>query len=396
MTDAVIMDPESTGSTVKKDSRQKDRLNLLFAGLFIFLPFIVGTIVYLTGNESLSDFAFYLPCRKHQETYLWKVDTVPPSYIFGTIPAHPDLVWGAVSKEAKDAFTQSDEVFTELIEAEKEPASYRLEDGRTIKDELPEAVSRELINFLNDKSVELTGSYKEAWNQFSESIQTSKPYQVALNLMSVLRPEKSPKLLTTHLESLALYQWKSVRSLETPSEHYNILEQMPDETVLILIKDAIQRLQNPDSELELEWYFYGHIFRPKKTKGDILSAYVCAKDTDLQSGQVEVVKYIYEDETFQDYDDYWGADFPDLDKDKYPFNKKNQNLARRIGHFLQKKDGKSRFFAVGVDTLLGYNSVIHLLWRDGFKVERVKSSDPLSTLLKKSRYNFPHTFGINK
>ena len=377
--DAKIIDPES--ADLEKSSLPKFRFKKIFnVSIIVLLGFgisgLIFTAIYFFAHHltGYSDLTESFSCRYYQEqTYLWKVDTVPPSYIFGTIPSHPDLVWDAVSKQAKNAFTQSDEVFTELTEDEKESARYYLNDGRTIvKDELPEVVSRKLTNFLNDKSVELTGSYREAWNRFSERIQTSKPYQVALDLMSVKSPEEPPESLTSHLESLASYQGKSVRSLETPSEHYDTLEKMPDDTVLKLIKDAMERLQNPNPERNSLW----------RSKGDILSAYICAKDSDLQSDQIEVVKYVYDDETFQDYDDYWSSDFPDLNKNKYPFNIKNQNLARRIGYFLKQEDGKSKFFAVGVDTLLGYNSVIHLLWREGFKIERVKST------LRESIQNF--------
>ena len=63
----------------------------------------------------------------------------------------------------------------------------RLKDDQTIKDELPEDVSRKIINFLNDKSVELTGTYRKLWDHSSEIILTSKPYQVALNLMNKMK-----------------------------------------------------------------------------------------------------------------------------------------------------------------------------------------------------------------
>ena len=51
---------------------------------------------------------------QEDETFLWRIDTQPPSYFFGTIHVPYTRVWDAVSDNAKKAFKDSDQVYFEL------------------------------------------------------------------------------------------------------------------------------------------------------------------------------------------------------------------------------------------------------------------------------------------
>lgn len=51
---------------------------------------------------------------REDETFLWRIDTQPPSYFFGTIHVPYTRVWEAVSDNAKKAFKDSDQVYFEL------------------------------------------------------------------------------------------------------------------------------------------------------------------------------------------------------------------------------------------------------------------------------------------
>ena len=50
-----------------------------------------------------------------QNTYLWKVMTEPPSFVFGTLHVPYEVLWADVSEAAKIAFSSSDKVFFEMI-----------------------------------------------------------------------------------------------------------------------------------------------------------------------------------------------------------------------------------------------------------------------------------------
>ena len=54
--------------------------------------------------------------KEHLErsSYLWRVNSSPPSYLFGTVHVPYTLVWDSVSKDAKTAFNSANQVYFEL------------------------------------------------------------------------------------------------------------------------------------------------------------------------------------------------------------------------------------------------------------------------------------------
>ncbi len=52
--------------------------------------------------------------QSHLNSFLWTINTEPPSYFFGTIHVPYTRVWDFIPDNAKDAFERSDNVFFEL------------------------------------------------------------------------------------------------------------------------------------------------------------------------------------------------------------------------------------------------------------------------------------------
>ena len=46
--------------------------------------------------------------------FLWKIDSEPPSFVFGTIHAPYHYVWEFISDEAKEALNQAEVLYTEV------------------------------------------------------------------------------------------------------------------------------------------------------------------------------------------------------------------------------------------------------------------------------------------
>ena len=100
-----------------------------------------------------------------------------------------------------------------------------------------------------------------------------------------------------------------------------------------------------------------------------LSAYICTEVQGVLSDEIEVVKHLYgEDISFQVHSNCSATEIPSLKTEYISTDQKIENMASNIGRFLQKKDGKSKFFAVGQDALIGFNSVPHILRKRGFKI----------------------------
>ena len=101
-------------------------------------------------------------------------------------------------------------------------------------------------------------------------------------------------------------------------------------------------------------------------ESNILSAYICSLPG-VKSDEIEVVKYLYgQDISIQDHGNCFATELPN-----YFIDPKIEHLDTWIRHFLQMKDGKSKFFAVGQDTLLGFNSVLNVLRIQGFKIKNL-------------------------
>ena len=51
-----------------------------------------------------------------KSSYLWRINSTPPSYLFGTIHAPYTLVWDSVSEDVKMAFDSASQVYFEIDE----------------------------------------------------------------------------------------------------------------------------------------------------------------------------------------------------------------------------------------------------------------------------------------
>lgn len=54
------------------------------------------------------------PVEQRSLTNLWRVNTSPPSYLFGTIHVPYSLVWDGIANNSKTAFLLADKVYFEL------------------------------------------------------------------------------------------------------------------------------------------------------------------------------------------------------------------------------------------------------------------------------------------
>ena len=83
--------------------------------LAVFLSLLVNI---LAGPVNSSDHNTashsHCPSEHSNLTNLWRVNTSPPSYLFGTIHVPYTLVWEEISNNSKTAFLLADRVYLEL------------------------------------------------------------------------------------------------------------------------------------------------------------------------------------------------------------------------------------------------------------------------------------------
>ena len=67
-----------------------------------------------------------------KSSYLWKINSTPPSYLFGTIHIPYTLVWDSVSEDVKTAFNSARQAYFELGEEDPDMSCIMLPAGQKI------------------------------------------------------------------------------------------------------------------------------------------------------------------------------------------------------------------------------------------------------------------------
>ena len=81
----------------------------LLMTVFVFL------VLNILAGPVNSDNTFSHCRAEHRNlTNLWRVNTIPPSYLFGTIHVPYTRVWDGISNNSKTAFLSADRVYFEL------------------------------------------------------------------------------------------------------------------------------------------------------------------------------------------------------------------------------------------------------------------------------------------
>ena len=64
--------------------------------------------------------------------YLWRINSTPPSYLFGTIHVPHTLVWDSVSEDAKTAFNSSRQIYFEIDDEKIDTSCAMLPPGQKL------------------------------------------------------------------------------------------------------------------------------------------------------------------------------------------------------------------------------------------------------------------------
>ena len=70
------------------------------------------------------------PTKK--SSYLWRINSTPPSYLFGTIHIPYTVVWDSVSENVKTAFNSSRQVYFEIDDERPDKSCAMLPPGQKL------------------------------------------------------------------------------------------------------------------------------------------------------------------------------------------------------------------------------------------------------------------------
>jgi len=100
----------------KHDNKEKFRNKtfvMMFNNILFFILFLNFTVCLSDHFWNCLDIFFFIK-KICLSTLLWRIETSPPSYIFGSIHVPHSLVWPYVSNETREAFQSSTHFYAEI------------------------------------------------------------------------------------------------------------------------------------------------------------------------------------------------------------------------------------------------------------------------------------------
>ena len=88
-----------------------------------------------------------------KNSYLWRIESNPPSYLFGTIHVPFNEVWNDIPQNVKDAFLLSQKIFIETdpnIDSNLLKSYQLLPNGETIDEHIPLELYISLQSYIDE------------------------------------------------------------------------------------------------------------------------------------------------------------------------------------------------------------------------------------------------------
>lgn len=298
--------------------------------LFLLLFFILSNQAFAKGNEQATTV---------QTPILWKLETQPPSWLFGTIHI-PDPRVNQLPPTAKVIFDKSDIVLTEIPMESADLQFIQLNtqrsDGKKLSDVLSKDIQARLDNYL--KSINILGG--------STLFQPLKTWAVFATLSLIEAQIKHP--LTTPLDlniyQSAKQQGKQVGGLETTAEQLGYFDRFTEEEQVKMIDETLQALEEKQQtgkdglELMTQWYLNG-----AKTDIDQLMKEISPSNIDrkLEKKTMDIL-----------------------------LTERNKIMAERLSKQLEDNPSKQFFVAVGAGHLSSKKNIPYFLEQLGIKSTR--------------------------
>ena len=275
---------------------------------------------------------------------LWRIETEPPSWLFGTIHLGDPRVL-ALSTAVEDALYGSDAVFTEL------PMGGSLMSGmarhiflppdQTLEDVLPAKLHARLQAYLKSR-----GSPKRL-------LERMQIWGVVMTLgtLDFADAMAAGQPLDAWLWDEGRAMGLEVGGLEFMEEQVHAFGNFTSEEQVELLRQTLDKLEEALGE---------------DTSESIIQAYL--------DGRVDEMMEVMEVTSGAD------ADTDELSKrlQTQLLDERNQRMTERITLKLRQSPGKQFFFAVGAAHMPGEQGLVELLRQQGFGVTRINAPPPLA------------------
>jgi len=276
---------------------------------------------------------------QQQIPILWKLDTKPVSWLFGTIHL-PDPRVNQLPLAAKLVFNQSDIVLTEIpMEfADTTLAQIKMKrtDGKTLSEVLPPDVRQRLDDYL--KSANLQGT-----KRILQPLKTWAAYAI-VSMLEVQVKHPFTKPLDANIYKMAKQKGKTVGGLETVLEQLGYFDQFTEAEQIEMLDESLRMLKRDkqqgknSSEAMLQWYLSGAKTDMKNLMDEL------APDDHNKALEEKFIKVL--------------------------LLQRNELMAKRLAKKIKANPNKRFFVAIGAGHLSGEKNVPYFLEKLGIKSQR--------------------------
>jgi uncharacterized protein YbaP (TraB family) len=296
----------------------------------ILVPLLLVTSLFGSAVNAKSEYGL-------QKPILWKLETQPPSWLFGTIHIPDDRV-NQLPLTARIIFNQSDVVLTEIPMEFGDTISMQTLMKRTDQKPLQSIISDDLYHRLDKYllKINLPGGAK--------AFDTLKIWAIYASLPMLETQLKHPlnKALDANIYQQAKQQGKEVGGLETIVEQMSYLEKLSTKEQITLLDESLQMLENDTENQHLKKMF----------------------DWYLQGGQTHITDLMSEIAP-ENSDKALEAKLLDM-----LLTQRNKIMAERIVEKLKTNPEKQFFIAIGAGHLSDEKNVPYFLEKLGIKSTR--------------------------
>jgi len=355
--------------------------------IFIFL-------LSLVIQESLS--VIELEDDASKGSFLWRIESSPPSYFFGTIHVPYIRVWDAIPNNVKNAFAASKKVYFELDLTKQHTISslsacQKLPRNRVLSQEIPselyakirihmENIRKEMPSWVTEDQKRKGFDAQYLFSAITSNWQRKRPIWVTLLINSLTKNDISTRgypVLDLYLSQLALKNGKRVSSIETVQEQCQPLNTLNKTLVAFALDQTLKQQENLRLGIKSHHFSTDDLIRHYR-RGN-LDAVIFNQETimfpslghEKSSSEWEDPLTEYEKNLAKHIDEFFREEM---------IEQRNKRMAHRVIDLLIQNPQTSFFFAFGAAHFVGENTVLDMVKKAGFTIRNVGFNETLPEL----------------
>eukprot|EP00088_Acartia_fossae_P011574 TRINITY_DN15894_c0_g1_i2.p1 TRINITY_DN15894_c0_g1~~TRINITY_DN15894_c0_g1_i2.p1 ORF type:complete len:488 (-),score=49.75 TRINITY_DN15894_c0_g1_i2:119-1582(-) len=325
---------------------------------------------------------------ERKSSFLWRINTSPPSYFFGSVHVPYTRVWNYISENVKQAFMRANKIYFELDLTDPYTihaltTCQLLPRGTNLTQVLPRGIFNRLENHLRwvrgEMDSWLTPDQRvrglhpdHLFNAITANWVRKRPIWAMLMVYSLTPSDIASRgfpVLDLYLAQLANKYKKGKGAVETVEDQCGPINGLSLGQVVFALNQTLQ-------EQEI---FRSGVTSPVYTTEKIVNSYKCGEIDSFSMFSSEyssTVPLLTPKSGLSKEQEQISEEINQYFKD-HLINRRNKRMSSRVIELLLNNRGQSFFFVFGAGHFVGNYSIIHLVRKSGFQVEEVGIDDDL-------------------